>query len=448
MLAGMADHLPEAHAVLRGAVDEALQRRVADAADGIVDDAAQGLAVVGIDDQAEVGQDVLDLLALVEGQSAVYYIRYGPLAQFVLETAALGVGAVEDGEGVILAAVLALDAVYLLGYHHGLLLVAVAGVVEDAVALGLLGIDLLGDLSPVVLHERAGRTDDVARGAVVALQLEEAGEGKLLLEVENVVDIGAAEGVDALVVVADDTDALVALREQLHDADLHGVGVLVLIDQDVAEEAGVLAPRLGMVAQEEEGVDQQVVEVHGVGLEEAGLVGGVDLGDRRHTLLAVALAGGLVVGILGGEDEVVLRHGDATRHRGGLIDLVVEAQFLEDQLDQAPRVAVVVDGEVGLVAQRLALLAQDAREDGVERAHIESAGLLVAHDLGHALLHLPCGLVGEGQGQDVPGVQARREKVGYLVGQDAGLARSCAGYHQRGAVAIGHGFALAVVELG
>ena len=66
MLAGMADHLPEAHAVLRGAVDEALQRRVADAAGGIVDDAAQGLAVVGIDDQAEVGQDVLDLLALVE----------------------------------------------------------------------------------------------------------------------------------------------------------------------------------------------------------------------------------------------------------------------------------------------------------------------------------------------------------------------------------------------
>ena len=165
-------------------------------------------------------------------------------------------------------------------------------------------------------------------------------------------------------------------------------------------------------------------------------------------MLAVALAGGLVVGILGGEDEVVLRHGDAARHRGGLIDLVVEAQFLEDQLDQAPRVAVVVDGEVGLVAQRLALLAQDAREDGVERAHIESAGALVAHDLGHALLHLPCGLVGEGQGQDVPGVQARREEVGYLVGQDAGLARSCAGYHQRGTVAIGHGFALAVVELG
>ena len=85
--------------------------------------------------------------------------------------------------------------------------------VEDAVALGLLGIDLLGDLPPVVLHERAGRTDDVARGAVVALQLEEAGEGKLLLEVEDVVDIGAAEGVDALVVVADDADTLVALRE-------------------------------------------------------------------------------------------------------------------------------------------------------------------------------------------------------------------------------------------
>ena len=112
--------------------------------------------------------------------------------------------------------------------------------------------------------------------------------------------------------------------------------------------------------------------------------------------------------------------------------------------------ALGVAGIIGNLIRRNASIsgAECGCQAEIGTASAMAAGALVAHDLGHALLHLPCGLVGEGQGQDVPGVQARREKVGYLVGQDPGLARSCAGYHQRGAVAIGHGFALAVVELG
>ena len=58
--------------------------------------------------------------------------------------------------------------------------------------------------------------------------------GKVLLELENVADIGAAPGVDALVLVAHGADVLVLAGQQLHQLVLRAVGVLVLVDEQIA----------------------------------------------------------------------------------------------------------------------------------------------------------------------------------------------------------------------
>ena len=52
--------------MLRGSAHELRDGRLADATGGIVDDALERLLVVGVDHDAEVGDDVLHLLALVE----------------------------------------------------------------------------------------------------------------------------------------------------------------------------------------------------------------------------------------------------------------------------------------------------------------------------------------------------------------------------------------------
>ena len=56
----------------------------------------------------------------------------------------------------------------------------------------------------------------------------------MLFEVEQVGDFGAAPAVDALVVIADDAEVSMLLREHIDQIELGGVGVLILVDHDVA----------------------------------------------------------------------------------------------------------------------------------------------------------------------------------------------------------------------
>ena len=76
------------------------------------------------------------------------------------------------------------------------------------------------------------------------------------------------------------------------------------------------------------------------------------------------------------------------------------------------------------------------------------ACLLFAYQSADAFAHLASRLVGEGQGQDVPGFEAvLLQQIGYLVGQHARLARTGTGNHQLRPVAIFHRFALTLVQL-
>jgi hypothetical protein len=53
-----------------------------------------------------------------------------------------------------------------------------------------------------------GGGEDMAGRAVVALQPDDLGAGKIMLEAQDVVDLGAAPAIDRLVVVADAADVL------------------------------------------------------------------------------------------------------------------------------------------------------------------------------------------------------------------------------------------------
>ena len=70
---------------------------------------------------------------------------------------------------------------------------------------------------------------------------------------------------------------LLALREQPQPEILGDVGVLVLVDQHVAEAALVVGEHVGVLAEEPQALEQQVAEVGGVQRLQPLLVGGVEL---------------------------------------------------------------------------------------------------------------------------------------------------------------------------
>ena len=68
--------------------------------------------------------------------------------------------------------------------------------------------------------------------------------------------------------------------EQLEPPVLGVVGVLVLVDEHVAEAVGVALADLGEQLEHVDGADEQVVEVHRVHAVQLALVAAVDVGDR------------------------------------------------------------------------------------------------------------------------------------------------------------------------
>ena len=400
---------------LGGVVSDLVDAGGADAAARGVDDAQRAHVVVRVDDQLEVGRHVTDLRAVEESRAAHDLVGDARAQEHVFERTGLRVGAVEDRDVVIAGArvVQLLD----LGANPAPLVALVRRLEElDLLAVPPIGEQALRLAAHVVAHDRVGRVEDVAGRAVVLLELDHRRVGIVLAEAQDVLDVGATPAVDGLVVIADDHEVLVLAREQVGDGVLNAVGVLVLVDADLAEALLVVVKHLRVLGEKFIRLDQQVVEVHGVGALEALLEGTV---DARGSVLDGRLGGALHLVRI---DEAVLGLADlgADRVDGAL--LLVDVEVAHDGLDQALRVIVIVDGEVALVAQKLAVLAQHPHAHGVEGAYPHAARA-VGKDLAQTLAHLGRGLVGEGDGQDLPGTDALVvDHVRDAVGEHAGLA--------------------------
>ena len=280
-----------------------------------------------------------------------------------------------------------------------------------------------------------GCPEDALGAAEVLGELDDAGAGVVALEVEDVADVRAAPAVDRLVGVADDAEVGEVDRHAAGDAVLGLVGVLVLVDEDVAEAGVEFGAQLAVVAHREGGHQQQVVEVEGVGVAHLLLVVAVDL---RNDLLEV------VVGLFGeavGGEELVLRLADGGLDGvGGEAD-VVDAGRVEGGLGDAQAVGLVVDGEVAVDADAVGVLAQQAHAEAVEGA--DEQPLARQHRL-DAVAHLAGGLVGERDGEDLVRLHPLEEEMGDAAGDDARLARPRPRQHEQRPVHVQHRLTLHV----
>jgi hypothetical protein len=231
-----------------------------------------------------------------------------------------------------------------------------------------------------------------------------------------------------------------AAGEQEDDLVLGSVGVLVLVDEDVLEALLVVLQHIGTRAEQAHGDGEQVVEVHGARLLEAGLVLAVDVGDLPLE------DGRRLGGVVGRQDEVVLGGADGGVHAPGRELLGVEVQVPDDVAGEPLGVGLVVDREVRRVPEAPGVAPQDAHARRVERAHPHLAGDR-PHQCLDPLAHLVGGLVGERDGQDPERVDASFvDQVGDAVGEYPGLAGSGPGHDEERAVAMDDGIELIGVQ--
>ena len=258
----MGDDLHHRHALACCQLTDLFNRRHADFTRRLVDNTAQAHVVPRVDDDSQIAVDVLDLLAVKEALAAHNAVRDARAGKVGLNRVGLGVHAVEHG--VVLQArafsqMLADD----VGNVAGLVLLVGRGVVVDLLAVAVVGPEGLALAAHVVLDDAVGGVQNIGGGAIVLFQADRFRSGENLLKVEDVFNRSTAEFVDGLVIVSDNADVVGAARQQPHQMELRNACVLVLVHDDIAEAVLVVFPRFSVVLQQLDGVEDQVVKVHG-----------------------------------------------------------------------------------------------------------------------------------------------------------------------------------------
>ena len=259
----------------------------ADAARRHVDHPPQAHVVVRVDDEAHVGERVLDFLALVEPDAADDLVGDPFAHQRVFNRPRLRVRPVQDRHRRL--DIVGERAACRPGDEVGLLELVAAAEVHDAVAALAFGPEMLV-LAVAVLADHGGRgVQDDLRRAVVAFELDDRRFAEVRFEVDDVPQVGAAPLVNRLIRIADDAEVAMDLGEAPDEEVLRPVGVLVLVDHHVAELLRVFrADAFGLLEQVDR-LQQQIVEV-----ERAALLQGVEVVrvDLRDPLVAPVVAGG------------------------------------------------------------------------------------------------------------------------------------------------------------
>ena len=428
-------------AALVGILTKFFEGRGANLAAWQVDHSQEGSVLVRVHQQLEVGHDVLDLGAGEKRGAAGDAVRNAVGHQRLLEDARLMVAPIEDG------VILEPGAVHKLVAHH------LGG---DALRFVLL---ILGEqhfeLHPliqfgeerlvidvrVVGDQDVGALEDTSLGTVVLLQLDQLEAGEIFAQQHQILRLGTAPGVDGLVIVPYHGKAGSLTDDLLHQFVLAGIGILILINQQVTDLVLPALAHLLITLEQQSRHHDEIVKIQRVVGHHLAVITLVKL-RHQHLFRPTSDAHGT-----GRQDKVVLPVGDLADKGRKFVLVVIELVFGQ-LFEQRQLVGVVEQREVRLEIQTLVLTANDIETQGMEGGDHQPPRLLAPQSLTDPLLHLPCRLVGKGDRSDIARVVAALlHQIGNLVGDDAGLARSGTRQHQARAGDILDRFVLIGVEL-
>ena len=97
---------------------------------------------------------------------------------------------------------------------------------------------LFGNAALVVGNQGIGGVHNGLGGTVVPFQTKHLSPREILLEIEDVLDLGTAKAIDGLGIVPHHADIPVAGGQLFEDDVLGHVGILILVHQNVTEAAG------------------------------------------------------------------------------------------------------------------------------------------------------------------------------------------------------------------
>ena len=416
--------------------------RLADPSRGSVDDPQQGLVIRGIDDEPQVRHGVLDLRPIVKADSAHHRVGHVVFQQFLFEGSRLRIGAVENREIAVGPGFRSAGGGYFPNHVGGFFAIVIRFEELDQVATFAFGEEaLLLALNIVGDHRRCTREDGLG-GTVIALELDHLGFGVVLLEIKDVPDVGAAPCVDGLVGISYHTEIPMPRCQKIHQIELHAIGVLELVDENVLPTLLVELENTRTLLEEFHRLQEKIAEIKGVGVDEHTLVDAIETG-RKFIVDVVGIGRGL-----GGKNPGVLPLVDPPANPFGVVRLRIQSLALQRLLDDPDAIGIVIDHEPATAPQVTNIPAKDSYTDGMKGANGEISTIRAEQFL-DALLHFARRLVGKGDGQQAGGRDpADPDQIGDPACEYTRLPAPGAREDQQGALGGFHGAELFGVEAG
>jgi len=286
----------------------------------------------------------------------------------------------------------------------------------------------------IVADQRVRRAQHARAAAVVLLELDYLQFRIVARELVEIARVCAAPGIDRLVVVAHGGERTARSGEMLEQAVLRVVGVLVFVDQQIAQALLPGAANFFVALEQCQRQANQVVEVDRIERRQPFLIRRVDF--CRLQLARTARGGLRLVRVEAG----VFRTRNQLTQGEQLIRLDRRrCQILHDR-----RTIVCIEHrEPALEAELGVFDLQESKPKRMERAHDDLLCGIAFHQAPDTLAHLARRLVGERDGRDLVRRHLfARDQVRDLLGDHARLARTRAGEHEQWTVVVFDGGAL------
>ena len=285
-----------------------------------------------------------------------------------------------------------------------------------------------------------GGVQNVRRRSVVLLQFDNGRIRKVLLEVEDVPDVGSSPLVDALVVVTDHADVPVTFREVFDEFVLRPVGVLILVDHDVSEAVAVPFEDRLVLFEKSDRVEKKIVEVHGVVPSEDPVILLVDL---VYPFLSRILTERLPVIARAHLAFFACRDRRDDSVHGAV--LCIDVEFFHYPSDAGSDIDRVVDHEVLSVSEDVGVTPQYPQARSVERhyPHWHAS----ARELFDSFSHFSRRLVRESYGEDIVRGNPRIQKMRDAARHSARLAASRACEDQKRTLSVHYCSLLFIIQV-
>ena len=266
--------------------------------------------------------------------------------------------------------------------------------------------------------------------AIVLFQADDVADVKVAFEVSHVTDVSAAKRVNGLIVVTNGENRITTVRsvramtgQQLEPAILQAVGVLELVDKNMAKPRLIMLAQDFIARQQLEAAQQQLGEVHRALTLALRIVGRVQLDSTPGKFVKDLDFIGAVPGLLG----AVYKPLHLTRRELVLINI----QRLEHAFDRR-KLVLGVENLEGLRQAGIAVMrTQHAITKPVEGPHPHAARVDRHHGR-QAHQHFLRRLIGEGDRKQAVGRDvASLDQPGDARCQDTRLARAGAGQNER-----------------